>query len=59
MEFARDIGLAAAGGALGSTLRYGAGVWLSQRVSHGFPWHTFVVNVVGAFALGVLVGRTV
>jgi CrcB protein len=30
------------------------GVWLSQRVSHGFPWHTFAVNIVGAFALGLL-----
>ena len=52
--FIRDAAYVAAGGAIGSALRYGVSVWLSQRVSHGFPWHTFAVNVGGAFALGLL-----
>ncbi len=40
------------GGCLGTLLRYGAG----QLVPHttGWPVATFVVNVVGAFVLGVL-----
>jgi CrcB protein len=54
VELVRDLVWVAGGGAVGSALRYLVGVWLSQRVSHGFPWHTFAVNVVGAFALGLL-----
>ena len=39
---------------MGSGLRYAVGVWLSQRISLGFPWHTFAVNVSGAFLFGLL-----
>jgi fluoride exporter len=42
------------GGALGSLGRWGVGELLPGRVS-GFPWATFVENVSGAFALGVLI----
>jgi CrcB protein len=41
----------AVGGAVGSTLRYGVGLWFS---SARFPWATLSVNVVGSFFLGVL-----
>jgi len=45
----------AAGGALGAVGRYavlvGAGHWLGA----GFPYGTFIVNVVGSFLLGALV----
>jgi CrcB protein len=45
-------------GAAGAVSRY----WLDGRVSelvHGqFPWGTFVVNILGAFALGLLVALT-
>ena len=44
----------AAGGALGSLLRYAiAGVWLSPA-SLDFPWGTFAVNLTGSCALGFL-----
>jgi CrcB protein len=39
------------GGAVGSMLRYGVGLWFS---SARFPWATLSVNVVGSFVLGVL-----
>jgi CrcB protein len=39
------------GGAVGSMLRYGVGLWLSTT---RFPWSTLSVNIVGSFALGVL-----
>ena len=39
------------GGAIGSMLRYGVGLWFS---SARFPWATLSVNVVGSFALGLL-----
>jgi CrcB protein len=41
------------GGALGSLARYGVGRLLPWR-EDGFPWATFVENVSGGFALGVL-----
>ena len=46
---------AMAGGALGSGARHlvnvGAGRWLGM----GFPWWTFIVNVLGCGLMGVLV----
>jgi fluoride exporter len=42
-----------AGGALGSLGRWGVGELLPWS-GRGFPWATFVVNVSGALALGVL-----
>lgn len=51
----RDVLLVAAGGAIGSGLRYSISVWASQRFSQGFPWHTFIVNMSGAFLLGLLI----
>lgn len=55
----RDILFVAAGGAIGSALRYSAMVWISQRLSQGFPWHTFIVNVTGSFLLGLLLSLSV
>jgi CrcB protein len=50
--------LVAVFGAAGAVSRY----WLDGRVSdltHGqFPWGTFVINVLGAFLLGLLVALT-
>ncbi len=54
-----DLGIVALGGALGASARYAASVFLSQRISHGFPWHTFVVNIVGAALLGLLMALEV
>ena len=55
----KDVLFVAAGGAIGSALRYSAMVWISQRLSQGFPWHTFLVNVVGSFLLGLLLSASV
>lgn len=44
----------AAGGAIGSVLRY----WLSQlfldRLGPGFPWGTLTINITGAFLIGIV-----
>lgn len=45
----------ALGGAIGSAARYGVNVWAGRMLGSEFPWHTFIVNVVGCFAMGVLV----
>lgn len=42
----------AAGGALGSVLRYS--VALAMRGLPGLPWWTLLVNVLGSFAIGVV-----
>jgi fluoride exporter len=46
----------AAGGAIGSGLRYVVNVWSGRAFGADFPWHTLIVNVVGCLAMGLLVG---
>ena len=43
------------GGGLGSTLRYGVGKWLNPDVT-GFPYGTFLANILGSLIIGVLLG---
>jgi fluoride exporter len=53
---ARIVGVVAGGGVIGSLARYG----LSEAIPHGpaeFPWATFVTNVLGCFAIGLLLAR--
>jgi CrcB protein len=45
--------VALAGGA-GSLLRYLLGGWLARVTGGLFPWETFIINVVGSFAIGAL-----
>ncbi len=47
------ISVVAAGGVLGAEARYGLTV-LWPHGTAGFPWATFVTNVSGCFAIGVL-----
>ncbi|TWD83178.1 CrcB protein [Kribbella amoyensis] len=52
----RILGVIAAGGIAGSLARYG----LAEAIPHspgGFPWSTFVTNVAGCFAIGLLLAR--
>jgi CrcB protein len=44
----------AAGGAIGSLARWGLGEAFSGGPHGNFPWATFIVNITGSFALGVL-----
>ncbi|MFI9509652.1 fluoride efflux transporter CrcB [Nocardia sp. NPDC052566] len=41
------------GGGLGAVLRYTIGAWWPAQ-PHRIPWSTFVVNVMGCFAIGIL-----
>jgi len=50
----RDVVLVAAGGAIGSVMRYGVGKVMGPAADHAVPWHTFAVNVTGAFVIGLL-----
>jgi CrcB protein len=51
MRTAVGIGVA---GALGALARYGLDGWIARRTPGAFPLGTFVVNVSGAFLVGVL-----
>jgi CrcB protein len=44
----------AAGGAIGSLARWGLGEAFSGGRDGSFPWATFIENITGSFALGVL-----
>lgn len=48
--------IAAAGGALGSALRYVLGLYAIVWFGARFPYGTLIVNVIGCFAMGLLVG---
>jgi CrcB protein len=47
------------GAGIGGVLRYWAGGWIADRSSASFPWHTFAINIAGAFAIGALMGLSV
>src|ERR1700712_1224888 len=42
-----------AGGAAGSMLRYVLGIAVTRAAPTGFPWATLLINVTGAFLLGL------
>lgn len=46
------LGMIAAGGALGSVLRYVVSVSTHRLAGTGFPWGTLAVNVLGSLAMG-------
>lgn len=47
------------GAGVGGGLRYVVGGWVAERWGTSFPWGTLVVNVSGAFLLGVLLALNV
>lgn len=44
----------AAGGAIGSVLRYAVNVAALRWIGAAFPWGTFLVNLVGCFLMGAV-----
>jgi CrcB protein len=54
-----DIAAVFIGAGIGGTLRFVLGGWMAERWGTSFPWHTLVINVSGAFLLGVLMAFAV
>jgi len=52
----RDLLLVGAGGFAGAILRYLVGLALIPRATTTFPVHTFLINLTGSLALGMIVG---
>ena len=48
--------LAALGGAFGAVARYGVGLWAVRAFGDALPYATFGVNILGGFAMGLLIG---
>ncbi|MBA3611275.1 MAG: fluoride efflux transporter CrcB, partial [Rubrobacter sp.] len=48
--------MVAVGGAIGAGGRYLLGGWLQAQLGPGFPWGTFVINVLGSLAIGLVLG---
>ena len=44
----------ALGGALGAMARMGFGRWVRSFAGGPFPWHTFAINILGSFLLGLI-----
>jgi CrcB protein len=44
----------AVGGAFGAVARFAIDAWVSERTGGLFPWGTLVINLSGAFLLGLL-----
>jgi CrcB protein len=42
------------GGVVGVNARYWLGVWVNRWSSPQFPWATFLINITGSFAIGLL-----
>lgn len=47
--------MVAVGGSLGAVLRYLVTLWSIQKFGDGFPWGTLLVNIVGAFLVGLMI----
>lgn len=43
------------GGGAGAVARYGLGVASFRTLGFGWPWGTFLANIIGGFAMGALV----
>ena len=48
--------LVALGGAIGASMRYLVGRWAIETMGAGLPFGTWIVNIAGSFAMGLLVG---
>jgi fluoride exporter len=42
------------GGAIGSMLRYGAGLISIKFLGFTFPWGTLLINILGSFLIGIV-----
>jgi len=44
------------GAGIGGAVRHGMNIWVARLLGTAFPWHTFVINILGSMAMGLVVG---
>lgn len=54
----KSILMVAVGGAFGSATRYALSIWLKQSYTYSFPWHTFIINILGCVLIGMMYSFT-
>ena len=44
------------GAGIGGSIRHGMNIWVAHFLGTHFPWHTFVVNILGSLVMGLIAG---
>jgi CrcB protein len=44
------------GAGVGGAIRHGTNIWVARLLGTHFPWHTFVINIVGSLVMGLVAG---
>jgi fluoride exporter len=44
------------GAGVGGSIRHGMNIWVAHFLGTHFPWHTFVINVLGSLVMGLIAG---
>lgn len=44
------------GAGMGGAMRHGMNIWVARLMGTHFPWHTFVINIVGSLVMGLVAG---
>lgn len=52
----RTILIVGAGGFIGSVMRYLVQYFVEKATDYGFPWGTFIANILGSFIIGIIFG---
>ena len=44
------------GAGIGGSIRHGMNIWVAHSLGTHFPWHTFVINILGSLVMGLIAG---
>ena len=44
------------GAGIGGSIRHGMNLWVARLLGTHFPYHTFLINIVGSLAMGLVAG---
>ena len=44
------------GAGIGGSIRHGMNIWVARFMGTDFPYHTFIINIAGSLAMGLVAG---
>ena len=44
------------GAGIGGSIRHGMNIWVAHVLGTHFPWHTFIINILGSLVMGLVAG---